>query len=283
MIDSNIVRFGFRQIFRTRKFLFAALVSLLPLIAGIILFAVDATQVSERTYAFNGDVTETIAFFMIAGTIPFVALLMAGGLLADEAEDRTLTYLLVRPVPRSKLYVSKALPVVATTMVLAMLQVLSFGLMRFIAWLAFGSGDTEFLVQTTPGVLPGTIDAGWLVVRSTLLAVPVAALVAGVLAGFFGFVSLITTKYHFFANLLAYLTWELQLGYAGAGLSHLTVTYHAVSALDRFDPTMRNSLVGPTSHPAFGLIWLAVWIGIWLYAGAQLVGRRGFNVTSAAS
>ncbi len=63
---------------------------------------------------------EFALMFMLVPTavVPFTALVFASGLIQDEVEEQTLTYLLMRPVPRSAIY---AVKVVASMLVTALL------------------------------------------------------------------------------------------------------------------------------------------------------------------
>src|SRR5688500_12691024 len=100
MLSRALIRLAFRQLLRTKKFFFATLISLVPLVAGVLLMLNDAQDQNNQSYVFDDGFSESTVFLLVLGTVPFVALMLAGGHLADEAEDRTLTYLLVRPVPR---------------------------------------------------------------------------------------------------------------------------------------------------------------------------------------
>lgn len=52
------------------------------------------------------------------GLAPLTALLYATGIVQDEVEEQTLTYLLLRPLPRWGLYIAKLLATVCTTVLL---------------------------------------------------------------------------------------------------------------------------------------------------------------------
>jgi ABC-2 type transport system permease protein len=56
---------------------------------------------------------------------PLTALLYAAGVVADEVEEQTLTYLLLRAVPRWKLYLTKLLATLLVTTVLVTVAVLA--------------------------------------------------------------------------------------------------------------------------------------------------------------
>ena len=57
--------------------------------------------------------------FVPTAIVPFTALIFASGLVQDEVEEQTLTYLMMRPIPRASIYVVKLLASVAVTAVLA--------------------------------------------------------------------------------------------------------------------------------------------------------------------
>lgn len=53
--------------------------------------------------------------------IPLVALLYASGIIEDELEDQTITYLLIRPLPRWAIYLVKLLATITITVALTLL------------------------------------------------------------------------------------------------------------------------------------------------------------------
>ncbi|HEX4414893.1 MAG TPA: ABC transporter permease, partial [Lacipirellulaceae bacterium] len=53
--------------------------------------------------------------------LPLIALLYASGIIQDEQEDQTITYLLVRPLPKWLLYIVKMIATWTTTVVLVLL------------------------------------------------------------------------------------------------------------------------------------------------------------------
>ncbi len=61
----------------------------------------------------------TLVFHLIPHALgPLTALLYAGGLVQDEVEEQTLTYLLLRPVPRWGIYLAKLLATMLTTILI---------------------------------------------------------------------------------------------------------------------------------------------------------------------
>ncbi len=59
-----------------------------------------------------------LMMFIPQALLPLVALLYASGIIQDEQEEQTITYLLVRPIPKWALYVVKLLATVTTAVFL---------------------------------------------------------------------------------------------------------------------------------------------------------------------
>ncbi len=99
--------------FRARKLLALVLLYLLPI--GIVLLV--------RHYAEEDDPraieSVVVMWFLPHGLIPLTALLYAPGLIQDEVEEQTLTYLLIRPLPRWLVYVAKLAATILATAAIA--------------------------------------------------------------------------------------------------------------------------------------------------------------------
>jgi ABC-2 type transport system permease protein len=62
-----------------------------------------------------------VFMFIPQGLLPLVALLYASGMIQDEQEEQTITYLLIRPIPKWALYTVKLLGTLTTTVFLTAL------------------------------------------------------------------------------------------------------------------------------------------------------------------
>ncbi len=94
-----------RQLVRGRRLVAMATLFLLPtVIAGL-------ARHDNEHYAENvGEVEELLIFYMIPqALVPLSALFLASGMIRDEVEGQTLTYLLMRPLPRPSIYAAKLL------------------------------------------------------------------------------------------------------------------------------------------------------------------------------
>ena len=101
-----------RQHTHGRRLLVLALLYLLPCALAVLL-----RNLAEPAPA---DAVEFALVFTLLphGLAPLTALLYAAGVVADEVEEQTLTYLLLRSIPRWELYLTKLLATLCVTTVL---------------------------------------------------------------------------------------------------------------------------------------------------------------------
>jgi len=114
-----------RQILGRRLLIFSVL------FAMPIFFAVLAHRFA---HPYLVSVTETVLIFLFIpqALLPLTALLYASGMVQDEVEEQTLTYLLIRPIPRWLIY---AVKVVATWLVASILAtVFTTGALVAVYW-----------------------------------------------------------------------------------------------------------------------------------------------------
>lgn len=143
--------------------------------------------------------------------LPLVALLYASGIIEDEQEEQTITYLLVRPLPKWAVYIVKLLATVTTTVVLTMVFTsLTFAAI-YIGAEAPAGGWILRLVKTA-GVHCLTVTAycslfgllSLVTKRTLVIGVVYIAVVEGLLANLPFGIRLITVIYY--ARLIAYRT-----------------------------------------------------------------------------
>jgi ABC-2 type transport system permease protein len=106
------------------------------------------------------------------GLAPLTALLYSAGIVSDEVEEQTLTYLLIRSVPRWKLFLTKLLATLCVTTVLVAAAV-------GVLYVAIYAGQPEFWSAALP-------RAGGVIVVMTVAQIGYCAL--------FGFVGLVTRR-----------------------------------------------------------------------------------------
>ncbi len=104
-----------RQHLRGKRWLITTALFLLPAALAIVIRATakDVPGIGlEFIFAF---------MFIPQALLPLVALLYASGMIQDEQEEQTITYLLIRPIPKWALYVFKLLATLTTTVLLTLI------------------------------------------------------------------------------------------------------------------------------------------------------------------
>jgi ABC-2 type transport system permease protein len=103
---------GLRQFINGKRWWIMALLFLLP--AGLaILVRASQPQATPRMLEF------VFVFMLIPiALVPLVCLLYASGIIHDELEDQTITYLFIRPIPKWEIYLAKLLATLTTTALL---------------------------------------------------------------------------------------------------------------------------------------------------------------------
>ena len=106
-----------RQQVRGWRLVILALLFMLPGTLAVIVYLATPLPARGSTPA---EVLEfTLLFNMIPHALaPLAALLCAGGIIRDEIEEQTLTYLLLRPLPRTAIYAVKLLASLLTVALL---------------------------------------------------------------------------------------------------------------------------------------------------------------------
>ena len=112
-----------RQFLRGRRALVLLALALLP--AGLALLVRSIDEGGRREGPPKLEIEFVFLFMMIPhALLPLTALLYGSGLILDEQEDQTLTYLLIRPVPKWGLYPAKLLAGMCMTSLLTVVFVL---------------------------------------------------------------------------------------------------------------------------------------------------------------
>lgn len=193
-----LYRLTVRQHLHGRRWMVMTLLFLLP--AGLaVLIRATAPDAPSIGIEF------IIAFFLIPqALLPLIALVYASGIIQDEQEDQTLTYLLVRPISRWAIYVVKLLATLTTTVVLtAIFTVLTYATI----YLGSGSGFGD-------------------VARRCLTAIGIHGLAVVTYCCLFGLIGLYT-RWALVAGILYTAVVEGLLANLPFGLRFVTVIYYA--------------------------------------------------------
>jgi len=156
-----------RGLLQWRRLLVLLIFSIVPLIGVIVLRTVKPNLVPNDflNFEFFG-----VLFYYSSVVAPLTILLLASGMIRDEQENQTLTYLFTSPIPRWALYLSK---LVAAILVAWLLTIASMGVVMASLW--SGSG----IVTAYPW------QSRWLAL------IPVTGLLICANAGIFGLISVL--------------------------------------------------------------------------------------------
>ena len=184
-----------------RWLMVAILLSVPALLAGVL--RLTSASVPREMLEFF------LAFmFMPQALVPLTALIYASGVIQDEQEDQTLTYLLTRPVPKWLIYMTKLAAAITVMVILLVLaDILTYGAI----YIGAGHGAVAAarcakacvltaLAATVYGCLFGLI--GMVTRRVLVVGLIYIALVEGLLANLPFSIRLLTVIYY--TRLIAY-------------------------------------------------------------------------------
>lgn len=101
----TLFRLSVRQFVRGRRLLALMALFMLPIVLTRVIHHFNPQYDQEIAQT-----EEILVFYMIPqALVPLTALVLSSGMIRDEVEGQTLTYLLIRPLPRPSIYVAKLL------------------------------------------------------------------------------------------------------------------------------------------------------------------------------
>jgi ABC-type transport system involved in multi-copper enzyme maturation permease subunit len=245
----------------SRRTIFMALVVGGPVILAIIvrlldMFGMSALRVNGQRLAGFGVFGVMIWVLFLRFIIPVLGVFYGTALMADEVEDKTLTYLFTRPIPRGAVLVGKYLAYIVCTalVVLPSVMVVYFLLVPF----------AEF---------PKTF--GSLVIDMSLLALGLA-----VYGGVFAFVGAFF-KRPLVIGLIFAFGWE-QVTMALPGyLKQFTIAYYLQALVPHAMPSdgvasLLQGMFRETPPAAVCLAWLLTYLVGFLYLATRVVERKEY-------
>jgi ABC-2 type transport system permease protein len=224
----------------------------------------------------GGGLEFLIVFMLIPqALLPLVALVYASGMLQDEQEEQTITYLLIRPIPKWALYLVKLLATLTTTVILtAFFTALTYAAI----YVGGDAGGENILLRCLKTIsihglsvvayccLFGLISV--FTKRTLLAGIVYIVIIEGVLANLPIGIRLITVIYY--ARLIAYRSLSFVIQVPHGTEEHASTAWK----LDlRRDPNLLN-------HPELGtcLVVLLVASLVCALLAAFLCSRKEFYV-----
>ncbi len=187
-----------RQFLHGKRWMVVAVLFLLPAGLAVLVRFLDPDVPSI--------ILEFLFAFMLIpqALLPLLALIYASGMIHDEQEEQTITYLLVRPLPRWALYVVKLLATLSITVLLTVV-------FTAITYAAIYVGRDV----SSPEVLRRFGNAAW-----------IHALAVVAYCCFFGLLSLVT-KRALIVGIIYSVVFEGLLANLPFGIRLLTIIYYA--------------------------------------------------------
>jgi ABC-type transport system involved in multi-copper enzyme maturation permease subunit len=146
------------------------LVTGVPVLCAVILFLFRGVVAKEGVTLES--IFPQISFYLyLHFLLPLTAVFVGSALIADEVDDRTLPYLLTRPVPRTHVLLAKALAAVFT---LGLLLFISLGLSYSIMMLPGGPG-------TWITHIPDLLQAAGVLLLGLIVYIPLFGIFGGVM------------------------------------------------------------------------------------------------------
>lgn len=245
----------------SRRTIFMALVVggpvLLALIVkGVEMFGMSALRVNGQRVAGFGVFGMMIWWLFLRFIVPVLGVFYGTALMADEVEDKTITYLFTRPIPRGAVLIGKYLAYLACTflVVLPSVMLVYFMLVPF----------SQF---------PGTF--GSLLIDLGLLALGLA-----VYGGVFAFVGAFF-KRPLVIGLVFAFGWEQVTMALPGSTKQLTIAYYLQALVPHAMPSdgvasILQGMFKENPPAAVCLIWLFAYLGVFLYLATRVVERKEY-------
>jgi ABC-2 type transport system permease protein len=223
-----------------------------------------------------------LAFLFIPqGLLPLVALIYASGIIRDEQEEQTITYLLIRPIPKSLIYIVKLAAMVTTTILLtAILTMLTYATIYF-------SADDDIDEVLLRCLIAGSIHSlaivaycslfglmSLLTSRSLIVGIIYTVLVEGVLANMPFGIRLFTIIYY--TRLIAYRMLSFVVHFPDGDVENLSAEAWQLDVA--IDPEL-------AAHPQLSTCLAVLLLGslVCTFLAAWLCSSREFHVKTPES
>jgi ABC-2 type transport system permease protein len=245
----------------SRRTIFMALIVGGPVLLALIVrvlesFGLPALRVNGQRVGGMGVFGIMIWMLFLRFAIPILGVFYGTALMADEVEDKTITYLFTRPVPRGAVLVGKYLAYLACTSLVVLPSVM-----------------LVYFLLVPPSQIPATF--GQLVTDLGLLFIGLAAY--GALFAFVG----AFFKRPLVIGLVFVTGWEQTAMALPGYMKRFTVAYYLQSLVPHSMPsdgvvTILQGMFRDTPPVTVALFWLTFYVVVFLYLAARTVARREY-------
>lgn len=246
----------------SRRTIFMGLVVGLPVLLALVIRAFDlagASGVRINNMAVNGPAIFGLMIwaFFLKFSVPVLGVFYGTSLIADEVEDKTITYLFTRPIAREAVLIGKYLAYVACTVFVVLPSIV-------LVWLL---------------VIPmgGSLGGNFLDLVKDLGIVAIGLAVYGALFAFIG----ARFKRPLLIGLVFVFGWEQAILAFPGYLKQFSVAFYLQGLVPHAMPndsfaSMMQSIFRETPSLSASFFWLAVILVVFLALAARIVARREY-------
>jgi ABC-2 type transport system permease protein len=245
----------------SRRTIFMALVVGGPVILAIVVrvlevFGVPALRLNGQRVAGIGVFGVMIWMLFLRFIIPVLGVFYGTALMADEVEDKTLTYLFTRPIPRGAVLVGKYLAYLACTLLVVLPSVM-----------------VVYFLLVKVSEIPSTFNQ--LLTDLGLLGLGLA-----VYGAVFAFVGAFF-KRPLVIGLVFAFGWEQVAMVLPGYMKRFTIAYYLQSLVPHAMPaegvvTILQGLFRESPSLTTALTWLTIYVVVFLYLAAKTVERKEY-------
>ena len=254
------------QMLWSRRTVFMALVVGGPLLIALMVRVIDLFAANEGGVQIEGVKVGSAAIFglmvwvfYLRFAVPVLAVFYGTSLMADEVEDKTITYLFSRPIPRGAVLLGKYLAYLVCTVAVVLPSVVLVYL----------------LIMSRPG---GSLAGGFLDLVKDLVVIVLGLATYGALFAWVG----AQFKRPLLTGLAFVFAWEPAILVIPGYLRRFSVAYYLQGLVPQAMPTDDSTVSLLTSlfreFPSAGtsLFWLAVITAVTLWLAMRTVTRREY-------
>jgi ABC-type transport system involved in multi-copper enzyme maturation permease subunit len=246
----------------SRRTIFMALVVGAPVLISVILRLLDALavpvfRVNGMTMAGPGIFGLMIWVFYLRFTVPVLGVFYGTSLIADEVEDKTITYLFTRPIPKGAVLIGKYLAYLACTFFVVLPSVV--------------------IVYLCIVPMRGSLGGSFLDLLKDLALLAIGLAVYGAVFAFIG----ARFKRPLLVGLIFIFGWE-QAALAFPGyLKKFTVAYYVQAMVPHAMPndnvvSLIQGIFRESPGLVESLVWLSLILLVFLWAAAVSVERKEY-------
>jgi len=246
----------------SRRTIFMGLVVGLPVLMALVVRLFDlagASGIRVNNLAVDGPAIFGLIIwaFFVKFSVPVLGVFYGTSLVADEVEDKTITYLFTRPIAREAVLIGKYLAYLACTIFVVLPAIV-------LVWIL---------------VIPmgGSLGANFLDLVKDLGIVAVGLAVYGAVFAFIG----AYFKRPLLIGLVFIFGWEQTIVAFPGSFKLFSVAYYLQGLVPHAMPndsfaSMMQALFRETPSLTSSLVWLAVILVVFLTAAARIVARREY-------